>query len=756
MKVREFPRRGFGRGVFAGINARMPYTPLAETFERITRPKALKGLGAVFMGAFVGALAPGEAWSQGHRAVVIADPSNAESLYVANYYASARALPWTNVLYFAPEASDYRTLHDVRHPALLGELAGRGIGPTVDFVLLTPDAPFKIDASGLVIDACSPVTSFALASAYGLAPFGDLIAASPQESVGLANGYNADGPAVAFSSQIPYLNGSASDNGRRSYIAAHIGYRGFRGNTLDEVLATIDRGVASDGTLPLEPIEMIETSDTNRSGPRDDLYAEVASSINALGYNANATTGTVPTGGAIVSGVMTGLASPEIDEGDFSFVPGAYADHLTSFAAAFDLGAQRKMSRWIAKGATLTSGAVEEPCNYPGKFPTARLFENAVRGLTLGEAYYRAAGFVPFQIMLMGDPLARPWGATHSVQLFNVPTGVVGGSFSFVPFATPGALGDAISELEVFVDGVRVGVLAPGQLPVIDTSALPDGWHELRVVAYSGFNRVSGEATAGFLTNNAGGAVAASVSPSSGALTDVFTFDVTTASARSDVREVRLVHNGRVVGSAAGVPASIWLHGHLVGAGSPFVFAEIEYSDGAVARSAPFELEIAFDDSAGSDGFAPRAFTYRVRPPESAETFVVPLAADHSDDPGDVVYRVVQAPTSATILEDPLLPDTGPFRVVRRPTGDTPVDLIVFEVEDSQGRVSTGAVTIVLSDSCPADQNLDGGLTGADYNAFLTNFLAGDPMADLNGDGNLSGADFNSFLTAFGVGCDAG
>lgn len=55
--------------------------------------------------------------------------------------------------------------------------------------------------------------------------------------------------------------------------------------------------------------------------------------------------------------------------------------------------------------------------------------------------------------------------------------------------------------------------------------------------------------------------------------------------------------------------------------------------------------------------------------------------------------------------------------------------------------------------ACPADLNGDGALSGADFNAWLTAFLAGDSSADQNGDGMLSGADFNAFLSNFAGGC---
>ncbi|MEO0511404.1 MAG: GC-type dockerin domain-anchored protein [Planctomycetota bacterium] len=54
---------------------------------------------------------------------------------------------------------------------------------------------------------------------------------------------------------------------------------------------------------------------------------------------------------------------------------------------------------------------------------------------------------------------------------------------------------------------------------------------------------------------------------------------------------------------------------------------------------------------------------------------------------------------------------------------------------------------------CAADINADGLLDAADFNAWLTAFIAGEPAADQDGNGLLNGADFNTWLTNFLSGC---
>lgn len=93
------------------------------------------------------------------------------------------------------------------------------------------------------------------------------------------------------------------------------------------------------------------------------------------------------------------------------FLPGAVADHLTSFGG--DLTGTRQMSslRWLEAGATGSYGTVVEPCNVPGKFPhVALLMRRYLAGETLLEAYWKSVA-MPGQGLFIGDPLARPYAA---------------------------------------------------------------------------------------------------------------------------------------------------------------------------------------------------------------------------------------------------------------------------------------------------------------------------------------------------------
>ena len=59
-------------------------------------------------------------------------------------------------------------------------------------------------------------------------------------------------------------------------------------------------------------------------------------------------------------------------------------------------------------GVTATMGAVAEP--YLAAFPKPhRFFAELVKGRCLAEAFYRAKPFNSWQMVLIGDPLYRPF-----------------------------------------------------------------------------------------------------------------------------------------------------------------------------------------------------------------------------------------------------------------------------------------------------------------------------------------------------------
>lgn len=92
------------------------------------------------------------------------------------------------------------------------------------------------------------------------------------------------------------------------------------------------------------------------------------------------------------------------------FVPGALADHLTSFGGWLDGGqGQTSALEWIQAGATASYGTVSEPCNHLQKFPHPQvLLLHYLQGSTAIEAYWKSVAW-PQQGVFIGEPLSAPF-----------------------------------------------------------------------------------------------------------------------------------------------------------------------------------------------------------------------------------------------------------------------------------------------------------------------------------------------------------
>jgi uncharacterized protein (TIGR03790 family) len=94
----------------------------------------------------------------------------------------------------------------------------------------------------------------------------------------------------------------------------------------------------------------------------------------------------------------------------FDFVDGAVGFHIASFEAANlrDPNSSNWCPAMLADGITATLGPVTEP--YLHTFPRPKeFFEELYNGKCLVEAYYRSKPFNSWRLILIGDPLYRPF-----------------------------------------------------------------------------------------------------------------------------------------------------------------------------------------------------------------------------------------------------------------------------------------------------------------------------------------------------------
>jgi len=177
--------------------------------------------------------------------------------------------------------------------------------------------------------------------------------------------------------------------------------------------ALIDRGVASDGTLGLRgglpaQVHFVTTSDAVRS-VRQQLFPPEGKVAQA-GLDIHLDQADTLRGVDRVLIYMTGRAQVE-GLSSVGFLPGALADHLTSFGGRLDDPyGQMSVLAWIEAGATASHGTASEPCAHLQKFPHPQaLLLFYAQGATAIEAYWKSVAW-PQQAVFVGEPLAAPFG----------------------------------------------------------------------------------------------------------------------------------------------------------------------------------------------------------------------------------------------------------------------------------------------------------------------------------------------------------
>ncbi len=176
--------------------------------------------------------------------------------------------------------------------------------------------------------------------------------------------------------------------------------------SLQQAMALIDRGTASDGSFPAGTAYLVSTSDSARN-TRTASY-EFAKRIVKDRVRVRVVAGEAIMNADDVLFYFTGRARVEGLE-TLRFMPGAIADHLTSTAGMLTDSQQMSALRWLEAGATGSYGAVVEPCNLAEKFPDpAVVAAHYLKGETLIEAYWKSVA-MPGQGIFVGEPLAVPF-----------------------------------------------------------------------------------------------------------------------------------------------------------------------------------------------------------------------------------------------------------------------------------------------------------------------------------------------------------
>ncbi len=304
-----------------------------------------------------------------HVAVVVneADPA---SVAAGAYYQERRGVPGENVVRVRVEVRPRLALAEFER--LRADIEAQ-LPPDVQVLALAWTAPYAVECNGLT--AALTVGFDASLCAHGCGP-------------GKPNPY-FDSRSVR-----PY-----DDHGMRLAML-------LPASTLDAARALVDRGIAADGAMPRGTAYLLATSDAKRNVragffPKPVRLAAPPVTIAPLRADY------VRDRGDVIAYLTGAVTVPHLET--LKFLPGALADHLTSFGGDLAGSGQMSSLRWLEAGATASYGTVSEPCNHWQKFPhPAVLLKHYLAGASAVEAYWKSVAW-PGQGVFIGEPLASPY-----------------------------------------------------------------------------------------------------------------------------------------------------------------------------------------------------------------------------------------------------------------------------------------------------------------------------------------------------------
>lgn len=302
---------------------------------------------------------------------VVINEADANSLEVGEYYIRARGIPAENVVRVNIPGKP-RKIDAEQYAQLKAEIEA-GFGPQVQAMVLVWTAPYMV--------GCNSITS-ALTMGFDPAQCRNTCAAGKPSTY-----YDSN-------SRQPY-----TDHRMRLSMLLPT-------ESVADAKALIQRGIISGFRQEPASAYLLITTDKARNSrarffPKPMYIHDAQLMIKPMRANSIE-------GEKDVMFYLTGLpVVPKIKT--LEFLPGALADHLTSFGG--DLLGERQMSslRWLQVGATASYGTVSEPCGHWQKFPQPLvLMKNYLSGLSAVEAYWKSVQW-PAQGLIIGEPLAAPY-----------------------------------------------------------------------------------------------------------------------------------------------------------------------------------------------------------------------------------------------------------------------------------------------------------------------------------------------------------
>lgn len=393
--------------------------------------------------------------------LVVVNTNSEDSVDLGGYYAAAHGIPAHHICRLGID-TNLQTLSSNEFRSLLlspitNHIAAENLDGQIDFLVLCQDFPTRVndDLQGL---SASLFYGPRYSGSSGCAP---PIPFTHNEY------YRAE---RAFHS----ADGWSSTNG---FVAFHL-----VAADLDTAKAVADRGAAARSSFPSAAIYLHMLGGRYRR-VREALYANAQFSFTALpGLPVPCVLAphyTNLNGQTNVMGYQDGYGYiPDEVRTNNVWMPGAYADHLTSCGGMIPDPCfnQATVLDWMDIGATASFGTVAEPCNYLAKFPDPLMAFYYARGFTIGEAYSMSVES-PYQGLFAGDPLAAPFAAPPVLSCpSHSPYQIVTGSVPVQVSAAAHSRGVPAAALDFYLAGRFLTNLATlGPTPGNRLSIVVDG-----------------------------------------------------------------------------------------------------------------------------------------------------------------------------------------------------------------------------------------------------------------------------------------
>ncbi len=393
-------------------------------------------------------------------------------------------------------------------------------------------------------------------------------------------------PGTSFRSRTMWdESGAPSTSGPQYMLSTMLGVTLGRGNSVREVITSFERSKSADATSTKGTIYYPKNGDV-RSTTREWGFVPASNELKQLGVNAIVEDGILPKDRQDVAGGMIGIADFDWTKSGSKMLPGAIVEHLTSLGGIItERGGQTPCTDFIRAGAAGSSGTVTEPYALQEKFPNPFMHVQYAKGLTLAESFYQSL-WGPYQLLVIGDPLCRPWGKPLNISVASSAKGAaVKGRITIMPSCDRK---DDVDHYELYVDGKYVTEGPIGRTLPFESTTVGDGSHMLAIVAVEkGDTQAKTTALLPIQVANKTAKVVTSMTNLPVAYGSLTTIKASCKGASS----IKLLHLNRTVGEINGADGEVKLDTTLVGVG-PVVLQAVATVGGQQVLGSPFTFTV--------------------------------------------------------------------------------------------------------------------------------------------------------------------